>query len=318
MAKTKPSLFGTLQKTSSISSEVNSEIVRQIPVDKLLDNPLNRFSMKEDDEFERSLKSIEKDGLWEDIIVTEAENGYYRIISGHRRKKIAQKLGLATLPCKVRIYKTELDEARALIGENIHKRSITPLDMAYQIETLCQVLDRAGMPDSVHERVEQIIEQTGLSRATILRYLDLLRLNKTVVEWINNDLISMTDAYFLAQKNNAKLQDDVIRQVEKMQENIPQEVKIQTALNIVKQQKKEKKKQPDSDSKSKINSMRTMKKCRTSIHSVYTQLNELCDLSLSDVSELKDKKLLQTDIESLEEELKALLDACSNLRKQII
>ena len=43
MAKAKPSLFSTLQQTSNISAEVNSELIHKIPVDKLLDNPLNRF-----------------------------------------------------------------------------------------------------------------------------------------------------------------------------------------------------------------------------------------------------------------------------------
>ena len=311
MAKTKPSLFSTLQQTSSISTEVNSELVRKIPVDKLLDNPLNRFSMKEDEEFERSLKSIEKDGLWEDIIVTPSDNGYYRIISGHRRKLIAKKLGLATLPCKVRTYQTELDEARALIGENIHKRSITPLDMAYQLQTLSEVLDRAGMPNSVHERVEQLTQQTGLSRATILRYLDLLRLNPTIVKWINDGVMSMTDAYFLAQKNNSILQDRVIDEVEKIKEDIPLENKIQLALDIVKQIKKEKKQHSDKQ----VNTINTVKKCRNSVNSIYKQLNQL--LSISDLCETQDKKALQENIDNLLSELTALMNTCDTIRKTL-
>ena len=311
MPKTKPSLFSTLQQTSSISSEVNSELVRKIPVDKLLDNPLNRFSMKEDEEFERSLKSIEKDGLWEDIIVTPSDNGYYRIISGHRRKLIAKKLGLATLPCKVRTYQTELDEARALIGENIHKRSITPLDMAYQLQTLSEVLDRAGMPNSVHERVEQLTQQTGLSRATILRYLDLLRLNPTIVKWINDGVMSMTDAYFLAQKNNSILQDRVIDEVEKIKEDIPLENKIQLALDIVKQIKKEKKHHSDKQ----VNTINTVKKCRNSVNSIYKQLNQL--LSISDLCETQDKKALQENIDNLSSELTALMNTCDTIRKTL-
>lgn len=311
MAKTKPSLFSTLQQTSTISAEVNSELVRKIPVDKLLDNPLNRFSMKEDEEFERSLKSIEKDGLWEDIIVTPSDNGYYRIISGHRRKMIAKKLGLTTLPCKVRTYQTELDEARALIGENIHKRSITPLDMAYQLQTLSEVLDRAGMPNSVHERVEQLTQQTGLSRATILRYLDLLRLNPTIIKWINDGVMSMTDAYFLAQKNNSILQDRVIDEVEKIKENIPLENKIQLALDIVKQIKKEKKQQSDKQ----VNTINTVKKCRNSVNSIYKQLNQL--LSVSDLCEAQDKKALQENIDNLSSELTVLMNTCDTLRKTL-
>ncbi len=318
MAKTKPSLFSTLQKTAVISSEVNGELIRKIPVDKLLDNPLNRFSMQEDEAFQRSLQSIEKDGLWEDIIVTPAENGYYRIISGHRRKRIAQKIGLTTLPCKVRTYQTELEEARALIGENIHRRSITPLDMAYQLDTLCQVLDRAGMPNSVHERVQQLMEQTGLSRATILRYLDLLRLNQTIVSWINQGLLPMTDAYFLAQRNNCILQDRMVQEVEKMGTEIPLEKRIQMALGLVKKIKKENKQRSDNqDLNPKVNIVRTVRKCRSSIHNIHTQLTELCNLSESDLSKEQDKKALKSDIDELALELTTLLNTCNTLRETI-
>ncbi len=313
MAKTKPSLFGTLQKTAAVSEQVNGEFVRNIPVDKLLDNPLNRFSMQEDEAFERSLQSVEQDGLWEDIIVTPADNGCYRIISGHRRKRIAQKLGMVTVPCKVRTYASELDEARALIGENIHRRAVTPLDMARQLDTLCQVLDRAGLPDSVQDRVQQLIEQTGLSRATILRYLDLLRLNDTIVSWIEQGALPMTDAYFLAQKNHCSLQDPVVQEVESMDAAIPLEARIQTALARVKLGKK----RPAAERKPAADPTRTVRKCRTSVRSISTQLDGLRQLEDATWSQVEDAKALQADIDDLAAELQALLDACRTLRETV-
>ena len=58
MAKAKPSLFGALQKTTDAAAAVNSEFVRQIELDKLVDNPLNCFSMREDEAFVRSMLSL--------------------------------------------------------------------------------------------------------------------------------------------------------------------------------------------------------------------------------------------------------------------
>ena len=86
MAKKNPSIFSTLQKTTANASAVNGEFTRQLPVDALEDNPMNRFSMAEDEQFTSTMASVEADGFLEDIVVTPSETeGRWRIISGHRR-----------------------------------------------------------------------------------------------------------------------------------------------------------------------------------------------------------------------------------------
>ena len=47
-SKKGPSIFSTLQKTTENASGANGELTRQLPIDSLVDNPLNRFSMAED------------------------------------------------------------------------------------------------------------------------------------------------------------------------------------------------------------------------------------------------------------------------------
>ena len=51
-SKKNPSIFATLQKTTESASAVNGEFTRQLPLASLLDNPMNRFSMAEDEEFQ--------------------------------------------------------------------------------------------------------------------------------------------------------------------------------------------------------------------------------------------------------------------------
>ena len=114
-SKKSPSIFGTLQKTTEAASAVNGEFVRQLRVSDLEDNPMNRFSMAEDEQFLSTVESVKKDGFLEDIIVTPAATeGKYRIVSGHRRVAAARKLGKTTVPCKVRHYEDSLAELRAL------------------------------------------------------------------------------------------------------------------------------------------------------------------------------------------------------------
>ena len=97
MAKKTASIFSTLQKTAENAAAVNSELVRSLPVEALEDNPMNRFSMAEDEQFQATLSSVEKDGFLEDIVVTPAGEGRWRIVSGHRRVAAARKLGAAQI-----------------------------------------------------------------------------------------------------------------------------------------------------------------------------------------------------------------------------
>lgn len=208
MAKKNPSIFSTLQKTTTNASAVNGEFTRQLPVDALDDNPMNRFSMAEDEQFTSTMASVETDGFLEDIVVTPSETeGRWRIISGHRRVHMARKLGKATVPCKVRHYPDKLTELRALMGANIHRRNITPFDMARQLETLREVLSESGqLPDGTKEQAELMAAQSDLSRATVERYLDLLNLDETMTGWAERGEMTMTDAYEMARRKNVHLQ----------------------------------------------------------------------------------------------------------------
>ena len=205
--KKSPSIFSTLQRTTENASAANGELTRQLPVKSLTDNPLNRFSMAEDEEFQSTLRSVEQDGFLEDIVVTPNEDGTWRIISGHRRVLAARKLGKATVPCKVRHYADRLAELRALMGANVHRRSITPFDMARQLETLRDTLAQEGkLPEGVKEQAELMAQQSDLSRATVERYLDLLNLDAALTAWAEKGDMTMTDAYELSRRKNVHLQ----------------------------------------------------------------------------------------------------------------
>ena len=206
-SKKGPSIFSTLQKTTENASGANGELTRQLPIDSLVDNPLNRFSMAEDEEFLSTMRSVEQDGFLEDIVVTPHSDNTWRIISGHRRVLAARKLGKATVPCKVRRYPDKLSELRALMGANVHRRNISPFDMARQLETLRDTLAEEGeLPENVKEQSELMAAQSGLSRATVERYLDLLNLDATMTGWAERGEMTMTDAYEMARQKNVHLQ----------------------------------------------------------------------------------------------------------------
>ena len=71
-SKKSPSIFGTLQKTTEAASAVNGEFVRQLRVSDLEDNPMNRFSMAEDEQLLSTVERVKKNGYHEDINVPPA------------------------------------------------------------------------------------------------------------------------------------------------------------------------------------------------------------------------------------------------------
>lgn len=92
------------------------------------------------------------------------------------------------------------------MGANLHRRNLSPFDMARQLETLREVLKNEDkLPANVKEQSVLMAEQTDLSRATVERYLDLLNLDETLTAWAESGRMTMTDAYELARRSNAHL-----------------------------------------------------------------------------------------------------------------
>ena len=308
-SKKNPSIFSTLQKTTENASAVNGEFTRQLPLSALVENPMNRFSMAEDEEFLSTMASVEKDGFLEDIVVTPDGADKYRIVSGHRRVMAARKLGKASVPCKVRKYADQLSELRALIGANLHRRSISPFDMARQLETLREVLQREGkLPENVKEQSELMAAQSDLSRATVERYLDLLNLDDTLTMWAETGKMTMTDAYELARKSNVHLHAVVEEYVAKNSDNGDHAALVHRAIAWAKAAELP----PPPPKAVTVNPLRTVESFGRSIRRSTAQMKAL-ELT-EEVDKVTARKKLDTCLVNLEElrstveALKASLD----------
>ena len=71
----------------------------------------------------RLIESIEKYGIMNPLIVMPTTEGFYRIISGHRRKYCAEKLGYTKVSAIIR-YMKEDDSIISMVNSNLHKEKI--------------------------------------------------------------------------------------------------------------------------------------------------------------------------------------------------
>ena len=69
-------------------------------------------------------ESIEKYGILNPLIVRPVPDGYYEIISGHRRKHAAEKLGYRKVPVIIRVL-SEDDSILSMVDSNLHRERIS-------------------------------------------------------------------------------------------------------------------------------------------------------------------------------------------------
>ncbi len=98
-----------------------------IPVEKLRPFDGHPFKVKDDDEMNTLIESIQTQGILSPLIVRPIENTEeYEVISGHRRLHAAQKAGITEVPAL--IYALDRDAAAiAVVDSNLHREHILPI-----------------------------------------------------------------------------------------------------------------------------------------------------------------------------------------------
>ena len=103
--------YDDLFSTQRERDEAQLKKIREIPME-LIDSFQNHpFKVRDDEDMSRLKESIESRGVLTPAIVREKEDGRYELISGHRRKKACEDLGMETLRCEVQ----ELSDIEAVI-----------------------------------------------------------------------------------------------------------------------------------------------------------------------------------------------------------
>ena len=79
-----------------------SETITFIPIEKLIPFRDHPFQIRDDEQMKMITESIRSVGVLVPAIARPLPDGTYELISGHRRKRASEILGLPTLPVIVR------------------------------------------------------------------------------------------------------------------------------------------------------------------------------------------------------------------------
>jgi ParB/RepB/Spo0J family partition protein len=109
---------------------------KDIPIGDLIPNEHNPNEMP-DRAFNNLVKSIQKDGFSDRLIVRPLGGGKYRIIAGHHRWEAARQLGFSVVPSRIRLGDIDDDLEKAqMVRNNIIKGKLSPKKFVKMIESL--------------------------------------------------------------------------------------------------------------------------------------------------------------------------------------
>ena len=171
-----------------------------IPVSKLRPFEGHPFKVKDDDEMNTLIESIQTQGVLSPLIVRPIENAdEYEVISGHRRLHAAQKAGITEVPAL--IYALDRDAAAiAVVDSNLHREHILPSEKAFAYRMKLEAMSRQGHRSDLTsdqlgrklETAEIIAQQSDDSKSQVRRYIRLTYLIPGFLEKMDQGEIALS------------------------------------------------------------------------------------------------------------------------------
>ena len=185
--------------------DVNSqEKVCTVPISLIDDFAEHPFQVRDDEDMERLIQSIDNNGVLNPVILRK--NGErYELIAGHRRKHACLRLGISSIPAIVR--ELSRDEAVVeMVDSNLQREHILPSEKAFAYKMKMDAMKRkAGRPKEnvsplgTNLRTDEIIaEEAGESRNQVQRYIRLTELIPELLTMVDEEKIAFRPAVELS------------------------------------------------------------------------------------------------------------------------
>lgn len=139
----------------------------EVPLDRIIPNPLQPRSVMQAEGLEELAASIREHGILQPLLVTyDAAQDLYILVAGERRLRAARLAGLELVPVLVR-QATEQQRLELALIENVQRADLTALETAEAYRQLA---------DDFHLSHEEIAARVGKNRVTVTNTLRLLKL----------------------------------------------------------------------------------------------------------------------------------------------
>lgn len=168
-----------LSGLSNLLDESEITVIKEISVNKLLENANHPFKIIDNEEMAMLVESIKKEGQIEPIVVRPKNGGFYEILAGHRRSKAHKILGMKSIKAIVGNFDDEKAN-RILINSNFNQRKIIyPSEVARSYKLRYEDLKKQrkaqnsdGRNFESERKIDEILaEEFHMSKSSIYMYL---------------------------------------------------------------------------------------------------------------------------------------------------
>ena len=192
-----------------------------VPVSKLRPFEGHPFKVKDDEEMNALIESVQTQGILSPLIVRPIENTEeYEVISGHRRLHAAVKAGITEIPALV----VSLDRDAAaivLVDSSLHREHILPSEKAFAYKMKLEAMKHQGWRTDLtstqvvsKSRTDEMVGvDNGDSREQVRRYIRLTNLIPEILQYVDDGRIAFTPAVELSYLNEQE-QYDLLEQME--------------------------------------------------------------------------------------------------------
>ncbi len=177
----------------------NKRVIRDIPISDIDGFPNHPFCVQDDEDMVQLVESIKERGVETSALVRLKKDGRYELISGHRRKRACEILGLETLKCEI----LDIDENEAAIimveSNLIYRSRILPSNKAFAYKMRLEAMKRqtgrpmknnyspVGNNYGFSTSSNELAEKVGESKNQIFRYIRLTELISEFLEMVDEN-----------------------------------------------------------------------------------------------------------------------------------
>ena len=191
------------------------EKVVSIPIEQLTGFRNHPFQVKDNEELQALCDSIREYGILSPLLARPVEHGY-EIVSGHRRRAAALKLGLEALPVLVREM-TDDEATILMVDSNIQRENLLPSEKAFAYKMKMDALKHQGHRsdltlDQVGPKLtaKEIGQSNNDSQTQVKRYIRLTYLAKPILDLVDQGRIAFSpgvELSYLTKVEQAELWD---------------------------------------------------------------------------------------------------------------
>lgn len=180
------------------------EFISQLPPDKLSPFAKHPYQVREDAAMDELVESIRTHGILSPLLA-RPKGECYELVSGHRRRLAAQKLGLPTVPVLVREM-TDDEAVILMVDSNLQRENLLPSEKAFAYKMKLEAMKRqAGRRSKNSPQLaanlrtdDEIAKQAGISGDTVRRYIRLTNLVPPLLQMVDDGRIAFSPAVELS------------------------------------------------------------------------------------------------------------------------